>query len=174
MILDWNLNYKTFLQRLEDRFTAEPSPKENDATYIMDFISQLEILQGVSTGILQKVLEIAKLTTYFEGDRIAEEDMDKNLIFVAEGKLSRSLESGDGWYNSLDVVKEKRWINETVFLTNKKSKMSAEVLTEKAILMLIPLEEMKKILRENFGVQEKFFNHILGEMEKYQKLWIQS
>ena len=100
--------------------------------------------------------------------------MEKNLIFVAEGKLSRSLESGDGWYNSLDVVKENRWINETVFLKNKKSKMSAEVLTEKAILMFIPLEEMNKILDADYGLNKKFLAHVLGEMEKYQKLWIQS
>ena len=174
MILDWNLNYKIFSQRLAERFKAEPSPKENDEVYLQNFISQLELLQGGESGNLNMMMQISKLKTYFEGDRISEEDMENNLIFVAEGKLSRSLEAGDGWYNSLDVVKENRWINETVLLKKRKSKMSAEILTEKAILMFIPLEEMNKILNIDFGLNKKFLLHVLGEMEKYQKLWIQS
>ena len=174
MILDWNLNYKIFSQRLAERFKAEPSPKENDEVYLQNFISQLELLQGGESGNLNMMMQISKLKTYFEGDRISEEDMENNLIFVAEGKLSRSLEAGDGWYNSLDVVKENRWINETVLLTKRKSKMSAEILTEKAILMFIPLEKMDKILNIDFGLNKKFLLHVLGEMEKYQKLWIQS
>ena len=174
MLLDKTLRYENFMARLAERLKVEPSPKETDVNYLRNFIYQLKLLQGDNEGTLQKIIEIAKLKTYFEGDRVSAEDMENNLIFVAEGKLVRSLETIDGWYNTLDIVKENRWINETVLLEKRKAKMSAEVLTEKAILMLIPQEKMKNFLSTNEKVAENILQQVLAEMEKYQRLWIQS
>ena len=174
ILTDWNLDYKNFLERLRFRLQVEPSAKEDDTVYLQHFISQLKILQNKANGNLQRIIKIAKLTTYFEGDRISGKEMEENLIFVAEGKLVRSIDTGDGWYNTLDIVKENRWINEIVLLENCKTKLSAEVLTENAILMSIPLEEMKKIFKEIPSAEHEFLIHILKEMEKYQRLWIQS
>ena len=174
ILTDWNLDYKNFLERLRFRLQVEPSAKEDDTVYLQHFISQLKILQSKADGNLQRIIKIAKLTTYFEGDRISGKEMEENLIFVAEGKLVRSIDTGDGWYNTLDIVKENRWINEIVLLENCKTKLSAEVLTENAILMSIPLEEMKKIFKEIPSAEHEFLIHILKEMEKYQRLWIQS
>ena len=174
MLLDWNLNYADFMERLRDRFTIEPSPKENDENFLRNFISQITLLQGTHQGNIQKLANLAKLKTYFEGDRISGAEIENNLIFVAEGKLARSIETGDGWYNTLDIVKENRWINETVLLKNRKVKMSAEILTDKAILMTIPLDGMEKFLKLENGVENKILNHVLGELEKYQRLWVQS
>ena len=173
MILDWNLPYENFMARLTERLQFEPSSIENDAKYLRQFISQLSLLQG-REGTLQTLLKMAKLTTYFEGDRISASEMENKLIFVAEGKLVRSLDAGDGWYNTLDIVKENSWINETVLLPKHKAKMSAEVLTEKAVLMTIPLEDMQKFLKTEFGIENKILMHVLAEMEKYQRLWINS
>ena len=173
MILDWNLPYENFMARLTERLQFEPSSIENDAKYLLQFISQLSLLQG-REGTLQTLLKMAKLTTYFEGDRISASEMENKLIFVAEGKLVRSLDAGDGWYNTLDIVKENSWINETVLLPKRKAKMSAEVLTEKAVLMTIPLEDMQKFLKTEFGIENKILMHVLAEMEKYQRLWINS
>ena len=174
MLLDWNLNYADFMDRLKDRLSVETAPKENDDVLLTQFISKLTLLQGVTQGHLQQLIEIAKLKTYFEGDRIIGEEIENNLIFVVTGKLSRSIETGDGWYNTLDIVKENRWINETVLLKNRKVKMSAEILTDKAILVEIPLEEVEKMLKLENGVENKILMHVLSEMEKYQRLWIQS
>ncbi len=174
MILDWNLNSKTFMERLAERFKAETVEIPTDTSYLRNFISKLYLLQGETEGTIQQLIKISKLQTYFEGDRIGGADIEQNIFFVAEGKLVRSLETGDGWYNTLDIVKENCWLNETVLLENKKAKMSAEILTEKAILMSIPLDAMKKFLQEFPGVEHKILLHTLGEMEKYQRLWIQS
>ena len=71
-------------------------------------------------------------------------------------------------------MKENRWINETVLLENRKTKMSAEILTEKAVVMEIPLDALKKFLQANVSVNQTILQHVLSEMEKYQRLWIQS
>lgn len=174
MNLDWNTDSKTFLERLQSRFTAEQQETVHLTSYLQHFISQLPILQGEGVGTVKQLMPIAKVETYFEGDRLDGALIEQNFIFVAEGKLVRSLRSGDGWYNTLDIVKENSWLNETVLLENRKAKMSAEILTDSAVIMLVPLDAMQKFLRDNPSIAKKFLQHILSEMEKYQRLWIQA
>ena len=174
MVLNWNLQYKVFMERLEERFKVDSEETPTDESYILHFLSQLKILQGEVSGTFQRLINIAKFATYFEGDRVTIYDMDQNFIFVSEGKLVRSLNTGDGWYNTLDIVKENRWLNENVLLENRKTKMAAEVLTEKAVLMFIPMDRMRDFLQDFPSVRYKILQHILGEMEKYQRLWIQA
>ena len=176
MLTDWNLDYENFINRLSIRIEelSNKSAKEDVTAYLQNFISQLVLLQGINEGTLQKILKISKLETYFEGDRISGAEIENNLIFVIEGKLVRSIETNDGWYKTLDIIKENGWINETVLLEKQKNKISAEILTEKAILMMISLENMKQLLREFPDVEYKILQHVLSQMEKYQRLWIQS
>ena len=174
MLTDWNLTYDKFIKRLSEKLQIEPAEQEYDVKYVQNFISQLNILQGINAGNLQNIIKVVKINTYFEGDRISEHDIEENIIFVVEGKLVRSIETGDGWYNTLDIVQDKRWINEHVLLPDHKTKISAEVLTEKAILMMISLDNFKDILKNNPDIEHNFLLHILKEMEKYQRLWIQS
>ena len=173
-LTDWNVPFEQFMNRLSERLGQEQVEEFDDKAYLRNFLSQLELLQSSSKGYIQTLLRAAKLNIYFEGDRISGDEMNKNAIFVASGKLVRSIDAGDGWYNTLDIVKEKQWVNETIFLPKRKSKMSAEVLTDKAILMKIPLDAIKEFISNNPDVKEKIFLHVLGEMEKYQRLWIQS
>ena len=174
MLTDWNLNCDQFIDRLSNRIKSmqiESESKEEDPIYLLNFISQLELLQGMSGGTLQQILNMSKVETYFEGDRISGAKLEDNLIFVMNGELIRSIEKKDGWYNTLDLITENGWINETVLLEERKTKMSVEVWTDTAKLMLIPAEEIKK----RFGKFEyKFLQYILNQMEKYQRLWIQS
>ena len=176
MLTDWNLDYENFINRLSSRIEelSNKSAKEDVTAYLQNFISQLILLQGINEGTLQQILKVSKLETYFEGDRISGAEIENNLIFVVEGKLVRSIETNDGWYKTLDIIKENGWINETVLLEKQKNKISAEILTEKAILMMISLENMKQLLREFPDVEYKILQHVLSQMEKYQRLWIQS
>ena len=175
MLTDWNLNYEKFIDRLSNRIEEiNKEGKEDNIKYLQNFISQLELLQGVNEGTLQQILKMAKLETHFEGDRISGTDIEQNLIFVMEGKLVRNIETNDGWYKTLDIIKENAWVNETVLLEKQKAKMSAEVLTEKAQLMSIPLEDMKQLLKKFPDIDHKILQHILNQMEKYQRLWVQS
>ena len=179
MLTDWNLNYEQFINRLSQRMEEmnKVDKSEDNEAYLLNFISQLELLQGVNEGTLREILNVAKMETYFEGDRISGKKIEQNFIFVMEGKLVRSIETNDGWYKTLDIIKENGWVNETVMLEKRMNKMSAEVLTEKALLMLITLEDMK-YLRQMFiefpDIEQKILNHVLRQMEKYQRLWVQS
>ena len=178
MLTDWNLNYDKFIERLSNRIKIDQEVQDTNhqdiTTYLQDFISKLELLQGILEGTLQEILRMSKMETYFEGDRISGEKIEQNLIFIIEGKLVRSIETTDGWYNTLDIIKENGWINETVLLEKRKAKMSAEILTGKAILMTLPLEYMKQLLKEFPNVEYNILQYTLGQMEKYQRLWIQS
>ena len=178
MLTDWNSPYDTFKESLGNRLkqleTEAETEIEDTRAYLKNFISQLELLQGAQVGTLQKIFGAAKLATYFEGDRISGADIENYLIFVVEGKLVRSIETGDGWYNTLDIVKTNGWVNETAFLEERKTHMSAEVLTEKAVVMNIHVGAMIKIFKEAPDVEYKILQHVLRVMEKYQRLWIQS
>ena len=177
MLTNWNLNYKEFIDRLSKRMEEinKEDIAEDNTAYLQNFISQLQLLQGINVGTLQQILQMAKMEIYFEGDRISGAEIEQNLIFVIEGKLVRSIETNDVWYKTLDIIKKNDWVNETVFLEKRRNKMSAEVLTEKAVLMIVPFEDMKYLLRGEFpDVEYKILQHTLSQMEKYQRLWVQS
>lgn len=174
MIIDWDLDYGKFLERLSQRLTAEFSKKESEDIHITDFISRLDILHSSDKGIWQFIKESAVFKTYFEGDRIDEKDIESSLIFVAYGKIVRSIDTGDGWYTTLDILKEKRVVNENIFLNDRKTKISAEVLTDKAVLMSIKFDDMEKVFKSAPSVRYSFLMYVLKELEKYQRLWIQS
>lgn len=178
MLVYWNAPFADFIENI-NKIAAEISAKdenaeENENQTIIDFIYKNEILQSESTGAAAILVENSKLLTRFEGDRICGDILDKNLVFVVEGKLSRSLDTGDGWFNALDIIKAGGWINETVFNANRRAIISAEVLTEKATLLMIPLETFESATRQSPALYKSVLQHVASQMEKYQVLWLQS
>ena len=178
MLVYWNAPFADFIQNIE-KITAELSAAseqehKDKRKIINDFIYKNKILQSESTGSTAILVENSKLITRFEGDRIFGDILDKNLIFVVEGKLSRSLNIGDGWFNALDIIKAGGLINETVCLDKRRTIISAEVLTEKAALLLIPLATFESAARQNSALYKSVLQHIASQMEKYQMLWLQS
>lgn len=175
LLVYWNATFSEFIENLRQQISADSAAvsHEDDKKIIADFISRNRLLQGEYVGTAQ-LFSDAKIVTRFEGDRISGDALDKNLVFVVEGKLARSLDTGDGWFNALDIVKADGWLNETVFLQKRRAIISAEVLTEKATLILIPLPRMEEILRERPDIFKSIFRHALQQMEKYQTLWLQS
>lgn len=178
MLVYWNATFEEFLENLLPQIfigleSVTQFQRQDEKKIIADFVSKNKILQGEYVGTAQFFGD-SKILTRFEGDRISGETLDKNLVFVVEGKLARSLDTGDGWFNALDIVKAGGWINETVFLQKRRAIISAEVLTEKAMLILIPLTRMQEFLRERPDIAKSILQHALQQMEKYQTLWLQS
>ena len=178
MLVYWNAPFTEFMENLKEQiFTGLEGVAQfhhqDEKKIIADFVSKNKILQGEYVGTTQ-LFSDAKILTRFEGDRISGDTLDKNLLFVVEGKLARSLDTGDGWFNTLDIVKADGWLNETVFLQKRRATISAEVLTEKATLMLVPLAKMEEILRDRPDISRAILRHALQQMEKYQTLWLQS
>ena len=95
-------------------------------------------------------------------------------MFAADGILARSIDTGDGWYNTLDMVMAGMPINETILLDERRCKVSAEVIGSQAVLLLVPIDEMKNILKVTPELWQNVAMHALGEMENFQSIWVQS
>ena len=179
MLVHWNSNYSVFQQKLVEKIkfeldTDKQLPIADDKKIISDFIIQNPILQGGTTGTVAFFADSAQLLIKFEGDRISGDILKDNLIFVVEGKLARSLDTGDGWFKALDIISKGGWLNENILLESRRTNISAEVLTERATILTIPLEKAESLFIKHPDAVKPFFTHILKQMEKYQLLWIES
>ena len=179
MLLYWNTPFENLIENIkklaaESMSDAQNISKEDERKIINDFICKNKILQSDSAESAEILVANAKTFTRFEGDRLFGEILNDNLVFVAEGKLSRSLDTGDGWFNALDIIKAGGLINETVFFEKRRAVISAEVLTEKAVLISIPLATFESATLQNPALYKSVLRHVLSQMEKYQILWLQS
>lgn len=178
MLTDWNLDFDAFMERLGSRLQSERTTEDTDKlgsrAVLQNYLSRLTLLQELELGLIQRFMEYAQLGVYFEGDRIAGQDAGEKMVFLVSGRVARSMELRDGWYYTLDIQKENSWLNETVLLPDSKTRMSLEVLTEKAVILTIPLTAVKKIMEKTPLLSKSIIQHVIRQMEKYQRLWIQS
>ncbi|MBR1806597.1 MAG: hypothetical protein IJ774_09485 [Selenomonadaceae bacterium] len=177
MLVDWNAKLPVFVDNLKHRMEMLKSQKtspENTQKTIRNFLSQLPILQGRFAGMIDLFDELSTIETFYEGDRISGDVLAQKFIFVVDGKLVRSVDTGDGWYNPLDVVRRNAFINPTSFLDEPKLSLSAEVLTDQAQLLMIPRNVLLDAFTENPEIARSLFQYALSQMEKYQMLWLQS
>ena len=176
LLTDWNLSYAEFLPRLQNRWKQEIQqiPPEDSRKILQDYISRLSLLQECDRGLIQLFMRDAKLSTRFEGDRIAEKEIEENAVFLVKGKVARCLETGDGWYNALDIRIETSWINELALLPKRKCRLSAEVLTEQAVLLTVPLSALQRLTENSPQLAKNIIQHTVRQLESYQKLWMQS
>ncbi len=178
MIADWTERAAPFTHRLEQRRAIMREGFRDGMDYsrkrVQNFLSRLPLLQECEEGIIQVFMKDARIFVRFEGDRIAEKEIEEQLVFVVEGKVYRSIETGDGWYNTLDILKENSWVNETVLLSNRRTHLAAEVLTDQATFLVIPLLSAQAILAKSPKFGQNIIQHTMRQMEKYQRLWVQS
>ena len=177
MLTDWNSKFYAFRLNLEKRIeqlTAEKISHEDARIKIRNFLSQLPILQGRYEGTINIFDGQSTIETFYEGDRISGDVLEQNFIFVVSGKLARSVDTGDGWYNPIDIVRRNGFINPTNFLEERRLTLSAEVLTEQADLLLIPHNVLIDAFNHNPEIARGLVQYALIQMEKYQALWLQS
>ena len=178
MLVDWNANFTDFLARLGSRVTLleehEQVSREDERKQLRDFLSQLPILQGRFAGTIGLFDDVAKLVTRYEGDRISGDMLKEHFIFVVEGKLARNVDTGDGWFNPIDIVGKNGFVNPTSILERQRLTLSAEVLTEQARLLTIPHETLIELLRKTPELSLSMMIFSLEQMERWQALWLQS
>lgn len=177
MIADWNAKVSDFMNHLNKRVEMQAeneTPREDERKRLRNFLFQVPILQGRYGGTIKLFANHAELVTFYEGDRISGEMLKDNFIFVADGLLSRNVDTGDGWYNTLDIIEKNGFINPTNFLEEQRFKLSATVLTEQAELLLISHDVFIEILRKNPEVAMSVMEYALEQMERYQLIWLQS
>jgi len=178
IIADWNEPFADFVSHFTEHVKiqaeAENITEEENRKKFINFLSQLPILQGRHGGTIKFFENLSKLVTYYEGDRISGDMFKENFIFVADGILSRNLDTGDGWYNTLDIIEKNCFINPTNLLDEQRFKLSVTVLTEQADLLLVPHDVLIETMRKNAEVAMLIMNHALEQMERYQIVWLQA
>ena len=176
MLADWNAKYSEFMRRLAKRVELQPQQIscEDERKKIRDFLSQLPILQGRYEGSIDLFAGNAELITRYEGDRISGDLLKEKFIFVVSGKLVRNVDTGDGWYNPIDVVGKNSFVNPTNLLDKQRLTLSAEVLTEQTELLLLPRDVLIETARKNSEIALSLMNFALEKMERWQILWLQS
>ncbi len=176
MLMDRHETFAAFEEHLKSKIRAEKvlqtAYQEEEKARLQHAVSSIRLLQGSDAGTTQVFMQEATLRTYFEGDRV--EGMNSELLFVAEGKLARSIEDNEGWYHPLGIAKEGAWLNEAVFLKERKAAISAEVLSERATILAVPKAAMEKILVTYPSLWKNVISYALSQLETYQRLWAQS
>ena len=177
MLTDWNAKFSAFMERLAARINLQldvQTTSTSDRKKIRDFLSQLPILQGRFEGTIGLFERQAEIITRYEGDRISGDLLKEKFIFVVSGKLVRNVDTGDGWYNPIDVVGKNAFVNPTNLLDKQRLTLSAEVLTEQVELLTIPRDVLIEASRNNSEIALSLMNYALAQMERYQVLWLQS
>ena len=173
---DWIASYSEFVERVGSRREMDEKPEEISAEErrkkLRDFLSQLPILQGRHEGTIDLFVGKSQMFTLYEGDRISSKTLDKYFIFVADGILSRNADTGDGWYNTLDIIEKNAFINPTCLLEERPFKLSATVLSDKVELLAIPHDFFVDLLRRNVEVTFSVMSYALEQMGRYQSLWL--
>ena len=175
MVVNKNVGYTAFISSLYDREEAEEKAgKIDSATALINALSRMELFQECDQGFFQQFRGGSRLEWRFEGDRITEKELTTSAAFVVEGRLARSIETAEGWYVTMDILRENRWINDNVLSPGRMSKLSAEVLTGRAKILFVPLGVINDVLEKSPTFARNVVISITRQMEKFQKLWLQS
>ena len=178
MITDYHTAVSSCLLRFTERLKAEAAPKverANMALYIRYAIVGVDVFSDVAREDLEIVQKNAEIKTFFEGDRISGEELTDSLVILTKGKAVRNVDTGDGWYRTLDIVKDNSVLNMTMGVLEKpRLPMAIEILTDEAEAIYIKKTSLISLIRKNSLVGKNVLVHALKEMEKYQYLWIQS
>ena len=177
-ILQYTLTeWKHSLSSLSEHTLEEPSPvmyrEEAVKDRLYGMFSRIKVFHDVPREAFQQIMECSRVAECLSGDRIPQKDLEENCIFVIEGRVSRTLNAGNGWYGFLDIRGKRSWLNETILLPSRRAKLSAEILSEEAILIYIPLAEMNRLMNDEPIVQRQMLLYTLEELEKHHCLWVQ-
>ena len=176
VLLDWKQPFSTFERENCGDESAKLSLSNQKSVArppIHSLISQISFMEGIDLATLRRDIHHPRIAACFMGERIPKKEMEENCIFVLKGIVSRNIKLGNGLYNLLDLKKANSWVNETCLLPARRFGLSVEVMSEDAVLLYIPLEEMSRLMNNEPLIQRRMLLHVIGEMEKYQRLWAQ-
>lgn len=175
MLLHMDRQVADFGQKLKLRIESQkentPELQEKKA---ISYIWELPFFRDIREEKLYKLARAAKVRTYFENDQIIMNNDLGLFFFLLEGRVARLMDPGSGWYNMLDIAKEGSILNETVMMEKCKSRIMGEVVSEKARVLAVPLPLIIDLGPESQLFRKRMFLHVMGEMEKYQRRWVNS
>ena len=174
MLLYMDMPIHTFKKALKKRMKAFLSQSREEMTTdrLMAYLEAIPFFEGLSKDRLQRLANVAKIRTYFDSDQIIMGHDAGQLFFLLDGWIARHMDPGSGWFSLLDVAKEGSLLNETAFLQKCRSRLMGEVMSDQAKVLTLPLPQVMDTLSFSEEFRGRFFQHILQEMEKYQRRWV--
>lgn len=170
----WGSTLAEFHEKLEAALSGSEravSVKEEPAE---NLLAELPFFDGVGGESLRRLAAHAEQFVRYEGDYIMSFGAKRMVYFLAEGQVARLMDSGSGWLNMLDVALDGAWINDTVLLPKCKSKSAAEVISEEARIVAVPVDDFEAVLGGEPQIMRRFLLHALKEMEKYERRWAET
>lgn len=145
---------------------------QNNPNLLVNYLQRIDLFSEVTALHLNKIAVLSRIHD-LPKDEVVQTigEQQKNMLFILKGKILRYREGTDGWLNPLNVVKSGDIINEFA-LINPTSNIFAEVASDNAIFIAIPIAAIKRILNDSNNFGEKFSMKLLKELDKYQKRWM--
>lgn len=138
-----------------------------------EFIHSIELFSNLGTEWLDRLARESEIQYYLANDFILHEGKEQeNVFLIMYGKVSRSRTSENGWMSRLDILGERKLINEYSLLTEDSSLLCAKAMSEEVVVLVLPKKLIKELIEQESDVGYQLIQHLLHELNKYQKLWI--
>lgn len=178
VLFDWKQPVSNFVKDLSDSAVEEGNVrhyavKDDSRNGLYNVISELALIKGVQPETLRRDIANPKRLVYMKGNQISGRDIEENFLFLVEGRALRSISSGGALYNYLDIRTSDSWLNESVLMSEKKSRLAIDIMSEEATVLLIPIAEMNRLMNDEPHIMRRMLLSSVSEMEKYQRLWTQ-
>ncbi len=178
MLFDWKQPVADFSGSLpvsdtENEVRRSSDVKEGLRGSLYDAIAGLSFMKGVQTVTLCRDVANPKRIIYLKDKNIPRTEMEENFIFLVKGMVVRSISTGGELYNFLDTRNADSWLNESILIPKKKSRLSIEIVSEEAVCLLIPVAEMNRLMNDEPHIMKRMLLYAVSEMEKYQRFWTQ-
>ena len=170
----WSSTLADFHDKLEDALSASERAVSAKEEPVEKLLAAIPFFDGIGEESLRRLAAHAGQSVRYEGDYILSFGAKPMVYFLAEGQLARLMDSGSGWLNMLDVALDGAWINDTVLLPKCKSKSAAEVISEEARIVAVPVDDFEAVLGAEPKIMRRFLLHALKEMEKYERRWAET
>lgn len=170
----WGSTLAEFHEKLEEGLSGSERAVSGKEEPVEKFLAGIPFFDGVDKEILRRLAARAEQSVRYEGDYIMSLGAKRMVYFLAEGQVARLMDSGSGWLNMLDVALDGAWINDTVLLPKCKSKSAAEVISEEARIVAVPVDDFEAVLCSEPKIMRCFLLHALKEMEKYERRWAET
>ena len=176
MLFDWKQPLSSFSQgtRSDTGSSGAKPPAASESAWerLHSFVSGLEFFREIPLETLYRDITTPRNVACFMGDIVPGKDIEENFIFLVRGNAVRNVDPGDGSFNYLDFCSPNAWLNESVLLPRKKTRLSIEIMSEDATLLYIPVQEMNRLMNDEPLVMRRMLVHAVAAMENYQKLWV--
>jgi len=121
-------------------------------------IEKIGFMKNTSEKSKNRFIDLSEVKSYSKKQTIIREKEEVDKIYVLiDGKVSISKMSEDGELKIIFILNNGDLINEISFEEHHTSTVACEAF-EKALVAEIPINDFKKIMKEDFNLTTKKFN----------------